>query len=306
MSSSADPIIVLDSGLGGLTVVRALRQTLPCEDILYFGDTARVPYGSKSAQTVTMFVRQIIAYLLPHHPKHVVIACNTATALALPALRKEFPQLPISGVLEPGARAAVEAAGAKEHPVIGVIGTEATVRSGAYEKAILRRRQHARVVGRATPLLAPIIEEGRADDDPLVELALKQYLRPLIAEAIDVLVLGCTHYPVYKELIGRIMGRGVAVIDSADKCAQDVRRRLRAMGLLHAGGAGDGSLRCFVTDNSPRFGALASQFLGLEIGRPEHVCTDDLHALDARLPRPPVVVTISAKAAADAPMRLAN
>lgn len=306
MPSSADPIIVLDSGLGGLTVVRALRRTLPSEDILYFGDTARVPYGSKSAQTVTMFVRQIIAYLLPHNPKHVVIACNTATALALPALRKEFPGLPISGVLEPGARAAVEAAGAKEPPVIGVIGTEATVRSGAYERAILRRRQHAKVIARATPLLVPIIEEGRPESDPLVPLALEQYLRPLCEEGIDVLVLGCTHYPVYKELIGRIMGEGVAVIDSADKCAQDVRRRLQALGLLHAGGAGAGSLRCYVTDNSPRFGALASRFLGLRIDRPELVSTDDLHALDARIPRPPVLVTIAAKTAGDAPMRMAN
>ena len=296
---------MLDSGLGGLTVVRALRQALPHEHILYFGDTARVPYGSKSAQTVTLFVRQIIAYLLPHRPKHVVIACNTATALALPALRADFPRLPISGVLEPGALAAVEAAGTNERPVIGVIGTEATVRSGAYEKAIARRRRQAKVITRATPLLVPIVEEGRPDTDPIVRLALEQYLRPMLAEGIDVLVLGCTHYPVYKELIGRIAGPGVSVIDSADKCAQDVRRRLEATGLLHASGAGLGSLRCFVTDNSPRFGALASQFLGLTIDGPEWVSTDDLHALDARLPRPPVSVAIGAKSA-DVPLRLAN
>src|SRR5687768_11356472 len=127
------PIVVLDSGLGGLTVVRALRKVLPREDILYFGDTARLPYGSKTPATVTSFVRQIIAYFRTRQPKHVVIACNTATALALPALRREFPDLPISGVIEPGARAAVEAAGKKEFPTIGIIATEATIRSKAYE-----------------------------------------------------------------------------------------------------------------------------------------------------------------------------
>jgi glutamate racemase len=277
--SPTSPIVVLDSGLGGLTVVRALQNAMPGEDILYFGDTARVPYGSKSASTVTQFVRQIISYLLNYEPKHVVIACNTATALSLKTIREEFPFLTISGVIDPGARAAVAAGGEKLSPVIGIIGTEATIRSKAYEHAIARRRMQARLWCLATPLLAPIIEEGRGSDDPLVRLALQQYLTPLLRKNLDVLVLGCTHYPVYRELIGQMVGPKVAVIDSADKCAQDVLRRLRAAGLEREDGMGCGSLRCFVTDNSPRFSSLASRFLGMKVEMPTWVGVDELHAL---------------------------
>lgn len=271
------PIIVLDSGLGGLTVVRALREVLPQDDILYFGDTARLPYGSKSAATVTEFVQQIITYLRPHDPKHVVIACNTATALALPGLRSKFPDLSISGVIEPGARAAVDAAGSRQRPCIGVIATEATVRSKAYERAIHRRRHHARVLLLPTPLLVPIIEEGRDARDPLVTLALDQYLQPLLMRAIDVLLLGCTHYPLLKGLIAKIAGENVSVIDSAQACAEDVHRRLRSAGLLRPGAEQDGWLRCFVTDDSPRFAALAAHFLGLTVDRPTWVPPEALY-----------------------------
>jgi glutamate racemase len=281
--SPSSPIVVLDSGLGGLTVARALRAALPYDDLLYFGDTARLPYGSKSAATITGFVHQIITYLLPRNPKHVVIACNTATAVALPAIRAAFPHVSVSGVIEPGARAAVEAAGAKRMPVIGIIATEATIRSKAYEKSIHRRRHHARLLLRPTPLLVPIIEEGRRDDDPLVVLAVEQYLRPFLQRGVDVLVLGCTHYPMLKELIERTVGISVRVIDSAERCAEDVARRLQAAGLLRAGasgvGAQTGSLRCFVTDDPPRFERLASRFLGFEIDSPTWVSTDQLHAL---------------------------
>lgn len=279
MSASTSPIVVLDSGLGGLTVVRALRRVLPTEDLLYFGDTARVPYGSKSAGTVTTFVRQIIAYLLPFKPKHVVVACNTATALALPALRQAFAGLPISGVIEPGARAAVEAAGEGPRPVVGIIGTEATIRSGAYERAILRLCPAAELVCKPTPLLVPIIEEGRGSDDPLVRLAIAQYLQPLLERGLQVLVLGCTHYPIYKALFASLLGPGVRVIDSADKCAEDVARRLQGAGLARGQRTGPGSLRCFVTDGTPRFAALASRFLGLSLDEPTWVSTDELHAL---------------------------
>src|SRR5262245_52595436 len=192
MVSSDSPIAILDSGLGGFTVVRAVHALLPHEKIVYFGDTARLPYGSKSAETVTRFVKQIIAYLKPQEPKHVVIACNTATALALPAIKKEFPDLSISGVVEPGARAAVAAAGSKHFPCIGIIATEATIRSKAYDRAILRRRNHARLLLRPTPLLVPMIEEGRRSEEPLVLLALREYLAPLMKHGIDVMVLGCT------------------------------------------------------------------------------------------------------------------
>jgi glutamate racemase len=280
---SAAPIVVLDSGLGGLTVVSALRRVLPAEDIVYFGDTARMPYGSKSATTVTMFVRQILSFLIPQHPKHVVIACNTATALALPAMRAEFPELSITGVIDPGARAAVEAAGPHPNPLFGVIATEATIRSKAYEKALSKRRQHARLISQATPLLVPLIEEGRSPDDAVSQQAVTQYLRPMISQKMDVLVLGCTHYPIYRGMIERLVGDGVAVIDSADHCAEDVRRRLKSAGLERGTGAlaagqpeKTGFLRCFVTDDSSRFVSLASRFLGIRVDSAIWVHPDEL------------------------------
>lgn len=275
---SSSPIVVLDSGLGGLTVVRALRRRMPEEDIVYFGDTARLPYGSKSASTVTMFVRQIIQYLQPMHPKHVVIACNTATALALNNVRPLFPHLTISGVVDPGARAAVAAAGSDRNPVIGVMATEATIRSRAYEKAIMRRRQHARLLLMSAPLLVPIIEEGRPLEDPLVRLALKQYLSPLMRRKLNVLVLGCTHYPLLRPLVEQMVGPGVAVIDSADQCAEDVAARLAVRNLRRPAGR-MGRLDSFVTDNSPRFGELASTFLGFEIEAAQLVSPDELTQL---------------------------
>jgi len=284
------PIVVLDSGLGGLTVVRALRAVLPGEDIVYFGDTARFPYGSKSAATVSSFVRQIVDYLQHLQPKHVLIACNTATALALPALAAGFPGLSISGVIEPGARAAIEAAGSRQRPVIGILATEATVQSKAYVRAILRRRHHARILMQPAALLASIIEDGRREADPLVHLALKQYLAPLMQHSPGVLLLGCTHYPVLKRLISRMVGPQVQVIDSADQCAHDVARRLQATGLgriklRSAGGIADarqdtpaslGSLQCIVTDDPDRFQRLAPCFLGEPVGTPQWVSADEL------------------------------
>lgn len=277
MSCSASPIVVLDSGLGGLTVVQALRRVLPDEDIVYFGDTARLPYGNKTAGTVTRFVREIIRYLRPLDPKHVVIACNTASALALPHLADAFGDLPISGVIEPGAKAAVVAAG-KPDATIAVIATEATTRSRAYAAAIMRHCPGANVLLRATPLLVPIIEEGRGEDDPLVTIALRQYLDPILRRKPDVLVLGCTHYPILRKAIRQLVGDSVQVIDSADQCAQDVVQRLRACGLAAPPRGQTGQLRCFVTDDSPRFATLGSRFLGMEIAPPTLVAPDDLYA----------------------------
>lgn len=279
--SPYSPIVVLDSGLGGLTVVRAMRDVLPDEDILYFGDTARLPYGSKTAATVTAFVQQIIGYLRHTDPKHVVIACNTASALALAAVRIAFPDLRITGVIEPGAKAAVVAAGKKQVPTIAVMATEATVKSKAYERAIHRRRHHARLLLRPAPLLVPIIEEGRKSNDPLVRLALQQYLEPLIRNQMDVLLLGCTHYPVYRELIQEIVGPAVAVIDSAQQCAEDVARRLGASGMAQSRSPGvtpRGSFNCFVTDDAARFQRLASRFLGVGIEMPAAVAPEELYA----------------------------
>jgi glutamate racemase len=277
MPVSTSPILVLDSGLGGLTVAAAIRKRAPQENILYFGDTARVPYGSKSAETITRFVREIITYLQRYRPKHVVIACNTATALAMPTLKAEFSHLPISGVIEPGTRAAIRAAGNKLSPIIGVIGTEATVKSKAYERAIFQRRHHALVAVRATPLLVPIIEDGRDENDPLTQLALTQYLTPLMEKKPDVLVLGCTHYPVFKRSIARMMGPACQVIDSAHQCAQDVVDRLSTTGMLSPS-LDPGTLRCFVTDAPEKFQSLAGRFLGKTIDLPTCVTTEDLLA----------------------------
>ncbi len=266
--SPSSPIIILDSGLGGLTVAREIRAHMPNDEIIYFGDTARLPYGSKSAATVCGFVQQIIAYLLPLNPKHVVIACNTATALALPHVRAQFPGLSVSGVIDPGARAAAAAAGDRPRPVIGVIATEATIRSKAYDRAIIRRRHLAGMIMKAAPLLAPMIEEGRGEEDPLVRLALRQYICPMVDKGLDVLVLGCTHYPILKKLIEEIVGPKVAVIDSAEQCAQDVASRLRSLGLMRTLPTARAPLRCFVTDDPPRFATLAGRLLDLELAPP--------------------------------------
>jgi glutamate racemase len=289
--SASAPIVVLDSGLGGLTVVRALMEAGPNEQILYFGDTARLPYGNKTGETVSGFVRQMIAYLLPWRPKQVIIACNTASALALPGVRGEFPGLAITGVIEPGAKAAAAAGGAKQAPCIGIIATEATIRSKAYDRAIHRRRNYAKLLLRPTPLLVPMIEEGRKADDPVVRLAMKQYLQPFARHPLDVMVLGCTHYPIYKNLIQEMLGPHVSVIDSARQCAEDVTRRLASHGLLRPvmkmqGNPGDaapadgasGNLRCFVTDDPARFQRLAPRFLNREIDPPILVRPQELYA----------------------------
>ena len=273
MSVSSAPILVLDSGLGGLTVVKALRAVLPGESIVYFGDTARVPYGSKSKGTVTEFVRQIIGHFRELGPKAVVIACNTATALALSEVRKDFPELSISGVIEPGAKAAAGAV-SKADALIAVIATEATIRSRAYETAI-GRRSAARLIAAAAPLLVPIIEDGRDENDPLTQLALRQYLEPIIEKQPDVLVLGCTHYPILRNLISRMMGECCRVIDSAGQCAEDVARRFRTAGLLREDDRA-GGLRCFVTDDSPKFKVLAERFLGVEVEPPTWISPQSL------------------------------
>ncbi len=278
--SPEDPIAIIDSGLGGLAAARQIRAMLPNEQLIYFGDTARSPYGSKSAETVTAFLRQAIAYVRQHKPKHIVVACNTASALALPAIRAAMPKLPVSGVVEPAARAAVEAAGAKAVPMIGIMATEATIWSKAYEKAIHRRRHHARLLLRPSPLLVALVEEGRDENDALVKLALQQYLHPLVQRGVDVLILGCTHYALLKDVIARTVGKQTVLIDSAQQCAEDVARRLQATSLLRGGPVGGaGGLSCFVTDESPRFRAMARRFFGGDVAAPTLVAMGELHAL---------------------------
>lgn len=286
MPSRDAPIFVLDSGLGGLTVVRALLSRMPGERIIYFGDTARLPYGSKTKQTITHFVDQIVAWGTQFQPKHVVIACNTASALALPAVRQRFAPLSVTGVIDPGARAAAAAAGSKLLATIGVIATEATVRSEAYQIAVRKRRNRVRMLLRPTPLLVPMIEEGRGNDDPLVDLCLRQYLQPMIDRKVEVLVLGCTHYPLFKRAIRRVVGEQVAVIDSAQQCAEDVAQKLQAADLSAAAVAIDDRARVtsYVTDDAERFERLAPRFLGFAVDRPGLVPPDSLYDQVADVP----------------------
>jgi glutamate racemase len=263
------PIGIFDSGLGGLTVVRAIRRRLPAEPIVYFGDTARVPYGTKSGQTVARFAVEDCAFLARYGPKFIVVACNTASAAALGTLARRFDQ-PMCGVIEPGARAGVRAA--RGRPV-GVIGTEATIASGAYREAIRRLAPGALLVERACPLLVPMVEEGRDGRDPVVRAVLGEYLAPLRLARVGALVLGCTHYPLLADAMRDCLGPDVALVDSAESVAEEVGRRLEADGLL--AGPGGGAIRCFVSDNPDRFRAVGERFLGEPIEAVTLVAPED-------------------------------
>ena len=272
------PIGVFDSGLGGLTVARALRAAMPAESIVYFGDTARLPYGSKSPATVYSFARQCLRFLSGLSPKVLVVACNTASALALDSLREDF-DVPVIGVLEPGAAAAVEVAerASKAMGRIGLIATEATIASNAYAVAVHRRDPRLHVIGRACPLLVPMIEEGREENDPIVRLALAEYLKPFLELQVSALILGCTHYPIFARAIGEVLGPQVRLIDSAEQTALVVQRQLATMGTLNAEtGATAGELTCYVTDQGQRFERLASRFLGQPTGQPVWVTPEML------------------------------
>lgn len=253
---SHDPIAVFDSGIGGLSVVRHLRQLLPQENIAYFGDTARVPYGSKSRQTVVNFSLDIARFLMQFEPKLMVVACNTASALALDELCAELP-VPVVGVVEPGALAAARLAQAGD---VLVLGTEATINSGAYTRAILASNPTASVISQACPLLVPLVEEGRDADDAIVELTIRDYLRVTSGRCVRAAVLGCTHYPLLRDAISRALGPDVAIIDSGRETSLIVRKQLTDLGVL-CGDSRPGTLRCFVSDNVARFQRTGARFL---------------------------------------------
>lgn len=251
----AQPIGVFDSGVGGLTVLRALREAMPEERLLYLGDTARVPYGSKSSEAVTRFSIEIGRFLEARGVKLLVVACNTASALALSALKAAL-KIPVVGVVQPAVRAAVRAT---RTGVIGLIGTEATVASGAYQKAAGRLSAGVRIVARAAPLLVPLVEEGWWTHEVTGRVA-AVYLRPFRRSRRDVLILGCTHYPLLRPLLQRLSGPGVRLIDSGEETAREVSALLEADGLRRAGGRGGETF--FVTDGPERFRLLARRFLG--------------------------------------------
>jgi glutamate racemase len=269
-SHASAPIGVFDSGIGGLTVVREIMRQLPEEDIIYFGDTARVPYGPKSPETVTRYAHEITSFLQDQGVKNVVVACNTATAHAIDSLRDHF-DLPITGVIEPGARAAVRASSTRR---IGVVGTLGTVSSGAYERAIHSLDHDVYVTARACPLFVPFIEEGWLDH-PAIDLVAHDYLASLPATGIDSLVLGCTHYPLIKPVITRAVGSGIRLIDSAEETAGEVARLLTDRGLRH--GPRDDSVedrpqhRFIASDVPEQFRNVGKRFLGAAIDHVETI-----------------------------------
>ena len=258
MSTPASPIGIFDSGIGGLTVVREVIRQLPHEQIIYFGDTARVPYGPKSPDTVRRYSREITAYLMSQDVKAIVIACNTATAHALPVLRSELP-VPVIGVVEPGARAGVAASRRRE---LGVIGTAGTIGSGAYESAIRAIAPDAHVVARACPLLVPLVEEGWLDTEA-TRLIAREYLAPLQAAGVDTLVLGCTHYPLLKPMLAGILGPDVVLIDSAHETAAETARVLGERELLATEVPNVTVSHRFIASDAPdHFLRLGQRFLG--------------------------------------------
>lgn len=250
------PIGVFDSGVGGLTVVAALRHLLPSEEVLYLGDTARLPYGTKSPATVLRYTERNLELLVARGVKAVVVACNTASALALPHLASPVP---IWGVVEPGA---AEAA-AHSHGRVGVLATESTIASDAYGRALRARRPDLLVVSRAAPLFVPLVEEGWLED-PITVAVAERYLDPLLVAGIDTLVLGCTHYPLLAPLLARAVGPSVRLVDSAAAVAALVQRELRAMGLA-ATGEPAREHHFLVTDAGERFRRLAQRILDGEV-----------------------------------------
>ena len=250
-----DAIGVFDSGVGGLTVAAALRRRLPRESILYLGDTARLPYGSKSPDTVTRYTRRNIEFLTERGVKAVVVACNTASALALPHLD---PQVPTWGVIEPGARKAAEVSRGR----VGVIATEATVLSDAYPRALRALRPDLEILSQACPLFVPLVEEGWLDD-PVTEQVAERYLRPLLDAGIDTLVLGCTHYPLLKSVLRRAVGPDVMLVDSAEAVAEVVAAGLAA-GEIEAADHPAEHHVC-VTDAGEKFHRLAGRILGEDV-----------------------------------------
>ncbi len=260
--SDARPIGVFDSGIGGITVLKALRAALPHEDLVYLGDAARLPYGTKSPETVTAYATQATKHLLNHDVKMVVIACNTASSVALEPLTRALAPIPVIGVIEPGARAG---AAATKTGRIGVIATEATVKGGAYERAIHKAMPEAEVTQAPCGLFVTLAEEGWVKGE-VAEAAAKRYLAPLFKgrNAPDTLVLGCTHFPVLARTIGKVVGKSVKLVDSAATTAKAVTEALAAQG-LQAKRKRKGKTRFLATDSTERFARVGGIFFGEDI-----------------------------------------
>ena len=255
------PVGVFDSGVGGLTVAREIMRQLPNENIVYFGDTARVPYGSKSKDNIIRYSRQIINFLKTKNVKAIVIACNTASALALDVVREEI-DIPIIGVVEPGARAALEVTQTKK---IGVIGTEATIRSAMYEKIIQGHDSEATVIGKACPLFVPLVEEGFAKHKVTEEI-IDYYLASLLETDIDSLILGCTHYPLLRSRIREYVGDRITLVNPAYETAMDLKKLLENSNMENTGeGQEHASYSFYVSDAADKFKQFANPILPYDI-----------------------------------------
>ncbi len=249
------PIGIFDSGVGGLTVFRAIRQAFPHQDLIYFGDTARVPYGPKSPSTIIEYSVQNARFLLQQGIKTLIVACNTSSSVAIPHLRK-LSKIPIVGVIDPGSEIAVRSSESKR---IGVIGTEGTIRSKAYSKAIKRLEPAAKVFSLACPLFVPIVEEGW-QDHPIAFKIVQEYLKPMKENEIDTLVLGCTHYPLLSHMIQEYLGEEVKLVDSANAISEYLTSLLP---IEQDGKLGEDSF--FVSDNEDKFADIASRILGSQL-----------------------------------------
>lgn len=253
------PIGVFDSGVGGLTVLREIMAQLPYENVIYFGDTARIPYGSKSEQTIKKFAYQCASFLKSKDVKTIVIACNTASAVAIDYLKDKF-DIPVIGVIEPGARAAVEAT---RNGKIGVIGTSGTISSGAYQAKIMEKNHSAEVIGIPCPLFVPIVEEGW-EYSTVAELTARQYLIELKEHKVDALVLGCTHYPILRYTIGKVVGDGVTLVNPAYETAKELKEVLTAGNMLNEDFVPP-RYEYFVSDAPEKFRRIGGNFLKKDI-----------------------------------------
>ena len=264
------PIGVFDSGVGGLTVMKEIMHQIPNEKVVYFGDTARVPYGTKSKETVTKFSRQIVHFLQTRNVKAIVVACNTASAYALDELEKEV-EVPIIGVVKPGAKVAVEATG---NGRIGVIATEGTIASAIYERYIKELNGKVNVIGKACPLFVPLVEEGLWRDPVTDEIA-RRYLTELIDIDIDTLVLGCTHYPLIRETVGKIMGDGVTLVNPAYETAMDLKCLLEKRDIQNDRSGMHSHYEFYVSDAAEKFRNFANTVMPFDVPETNVVNIED-------------------------------
>ena len=267
------PIGVFDSGVGGLTVLRDIMEMMPYEDVIYFGDTARIPYGSKSEQTVKKFAYQCAKFLYDKGVKTIVIACNTASAVAIDYLKDRF-DIPVIGVIEPGARGAVEAT---KNGRIGVIGTYATIGSSAYQNKIMEKMPEAEIVGIPCPLFVPIVEEGWEYSE-VARLTARQYLAELMEHDVDSLVLGCTHYPILRHTIGQVLGERVRLVNPAFETAKELKETLRENNITKNDFV-KAVYRYYVSDAPEKFRRIGGNFLKKEIELLEEIQIDSIAAL---------------------------